>query len=42
MIEAVAFARSVSKDITAVYVEFEQGAGQAMSKSGSYIGQMYR
>ena len=32
MIEAVAFARSVSKDITAVYVEFEQGAGQALSK----------
>ena len=32
MIEAVAFARSVSKDVTAVYVEFEQGAGQTMSK----------
>jgi len=32
MIEAVTFARSVSKNITAVYVEFERGAGQAISR----------
>ena len=42
IVDAIAFARSVSPDVTAVYVELEPGAGNASGANGRTGGPMYR
>jgi hypothetical protein len=41
IVEAMNFAQSISKDITAVYIELDPGAGERMKSNGPAGGQMY-